>query len=292
MPDFHRKVVTSLKADGKSDVENFSPFILTFCSQIVENQCTANNQDKMKIVLIFAWVSHDLWCAVAHLRGHGKNGLLMMAQPNLALYHFPGACSQVTVCALEEAALEYRLELVNLSSGQQGSAGYLAVNPLGKVPCLVIDGVALSENTAILTYISLLRPEAGLFPASDDPRLRAEAVGGLSFCGATLHPAVRGILNPQRLTTGDGAPVREKSIQLAGKAFAEAEKRLIERDWWLGQWSIVDVYLNWAFGVARSGGFDTSPFPQLERLRTRLSERASFARMLERDAEARAALGM
>lgn len=215
-----------------------------------------------------------------------------MTQPELVLYHFPGACSQVAVCALEEAGLAYRLELVNLQAGQQVSPEYLAVNPLGKVPCLVIDGVGLTENAAILTYIALLRPEAGLFPASDDPWVRAESVGGMSFCGGTLHPVVRGILNPQRLTTGEGAPVRERSTELAKKAFSEAEKRLAARGWWFGEWSIVDVYLNWAFGVARSGGFDTSLFPVLDSLRERLADRPSFVRMLERDAAARAELGL
>ena len=89
----------------------------------------------------------------------------MMAQPNLALYHFPGACSQVTVCALEEAALEYRLELVNLSSGQQGSAGYLAVNPLGKVPCLVMEGgEAVFDSRVIVEYLDTLSPVGKLIP--------------------------------------------------------------------------------------------------------------------------------
>ncbi len=215
-----------------------------------------------------------------------------MDQPDLVLYHFPGACSQVAICALEEAELDYRLELVNLAAGEQGAPAYLAVNPLGKVPYLLIDGVGLAENAAILSFIGASRPQAGLFPTGNDIRQKAEAIGGMAFCGGTLHPAVRGILNPQRLTTGDGAPVREKATQLANKAFAEAERRIAMRGWWLGDWSIVDVYLNWAFGVARSGGFDTAPFPSLEKLRDRLADRPAFARTMEREARARAQLGL
>ena len=215
-----------------------------------------------------------------------------MAQPKLVLYHFPGACSQVAVCALEQAGLEYRLELVNLAAGDQSKPDYLAVNPLGKVPLLTIDGEPLSENAAILTYISALRPDAGLFPSGDDARMRAEAVGGISFCGGTLHPIVRGLANPQRLTTGEGAPVREKSTELANKSFKQAEQRLAERGWWLGECSIVDVYLNWAFGVARRAGFDTAPFPLLDGLAARLGERPTFARMREIDAQARGELGL
>ena len=132
--------------------------------------------------------------------------------PELTLYHFPGSCSQVTVCALEQAGLDYKLELVNLAAGEQNAPEYLAISPLGKAPALLVDGEALTENAALLVYVAALAPQAGLFPGNPDPRMASDIQAGLSFCGGTLHPQVRGLANPQRLTNGDGAPVREKSI--------------------------------------------------------------------------------
>jgi glutathione S-transferase len=202
-----------------------------------------------------------------------------MNQPALTLYHFPGACSQVSLCALEQAGLAYELELVNLASNAQSEPGYKAISPLGKVPTLVIDGDPLTENAAILTYIAALRPEAGLFPTDPSPRVRADIAGGLSFCGGTLHPTIRGIANPSRMTTGDGAPVRSISPAPA-------------RGWWLDEPSIVDVYLNWALSVARNAGFDVSELPLLATLRDRLMERPAFARMQEIEAESRTKLGL
>ena len=208
-------------------------------------------------------------------------------QPQLTLYHFPNACSQVAVCALEAAGLTYELKLVNLAVGEQNGAAYKAINPLGKVPLLVIDGHPLTENAAILTYIAALRPDAGLFPASQDPLARAQAVGGMSFCGCTLHPIIRGIANPMRMTTGEGAPVREKSIELADKSFKQAEQRLASSGWWLGEWSIIDVYLNWTLSVALNAGYDASKFPSLLSLPERLSAIPAFVRMQEINAAAR-----
>lgn len=216
----------------------------------------------------------------------------MASQPALTLYHFPGACSQVSICALETAGLAYDVKLVNLAVGEQTGADYLGISPLGKVPLLMIDGDPLTENAAILTYIAALRPDAGLFPADPSPRMRAEAVGGMSFCGGALHPQIRGIANPQRITDGDGEPVRQRSKALAKKSFAYAEQRIGEHGWWLGTWSIVDVYLNWAFTVARNAGFDAAPFPHLCALKHRMSDRPAFARMLETDAAARETLGL
>lgn len=212
--------------------------------------------------------------------------------PELVLYHFPGACSQVAVCALEAAGLAYRLELVNLAAGAQNSEEYLRVNPLGKVPLLVIDGQPLSENAAILTYIAAIRPEAGLFPQSDDPRTQAEIVGGMSFCGGTLHPNVRAFANPARLTAGETQPVSERGAYLLTKACGPADLRIAERGWWLGERSIIDVYLSWALGVAKRAGFPLEKFPHVDSLATKLQEWPAYKRMLEIEADCMKQLGM
>lgn len=215
-----------------------------------------------------------------------------MTTPDLTLFHFPGACSRVSVCALETAGLPYELKLVNIAAGEQSAPAYQQVSALGKVPALLVDGEPLLENAAILTLIHALRPDAGVFPPDADPLARAEAIGGLSFCGGTLHPLVRGVVNPQRMTTGDGEPVRAKSRELAAKSFAYAERRIAERGWWLGTLSIVDVYLDWAFGVARNGGFAVEAYPELRRLGDRLTALPAYGRMQEVERQSRAALGL
>lgn len=217
-----------------------------------------------------------------------------MSDPMLTLYHFPGACSRVTVCALEMAGLAYTLELVDLTKGAQLEPSYKTISPLGKVPVLIIDGQPpLTENSAILTYIAALKPACGIFPENPTPRERADAVAGLSFCSGTLHPQIRGIANPQRVTAGDGAPVRQRSTELAAKSFAYAEARLAERQWWLGSLSIVDVYLDWAYAVARKAGFDISPFPNLNALELRLADQLpAYTRMQAEEQRSRDALDL
>lgn len=205
----------------------------------------------------------------------------MATATDLTLHHFPNACSQTCLCALEEVGLPYTLHLVDLTTGEQASAAYAAISPLGKVPALSAQGVVIMENAAILIYIAALRPDASLFPAAASPLALAERTAGLSFCGGTLHPIVRGIAQPSRLTDGDGEPVRARALALADKNFAFAERRLAERGWWLGEWSIVDVYLNWAMQTARRGGYDLDRFPELAALPDRLMERRAFARTME-----------
>lgn len=213
-----------------------------------------------------------------------------MPTPNLVLYHSPGACSQVCVFALEHAGLPYELRLVDLKSNEQSQPAYAAISPLGKVPALVIDGVVLTENAAIQTYIAELRPQAGLFPRDRSPLMSGRQQAGLSFCGGTLHPIVRGLANPSRITEGDPEPVRRQSIYLATKSFGFAESRIVESGWWLDSWSLVDVYLNWAVSVAASTGFEFAQFPGLAGLRSRLQEQGAFRRMLQIEEQSMATL--
>ena len=215
-----------------------------------------------------------------------------MTTPELTLFHFPGACSRVSLCALEMAQLPYELKLVNVARGEQGEPAYKEISALGKVPALLVDGEPLLENSAIITLIHALRPDAGVFPRDDAPLMRAEGVGGLSFCGGTLHPQVRGVFNPARLTTGDVEPVRERSLELVAKSFAYADARIAAQGWWLGQVSIVDVYLDWAFAIARKGPFDPAPYPNLVALEERLSSVPAYVRMQDAERRSSAALGL
>ncbi len=214
----------------------------------------------------------------------------MPTAPELLLLHFPGACSRVSLCALVATGLPHRVELVDLARGAQAEPAFRARSPLGKVPALLVAGEPLLETAAILTFLDALAPEAGLFPPAATPLAYAERAGGLSFCGGTLHPIVRGLANPQRLTTGDGGPVRERARKLAEKAFAYADVRLSERGWWLGERSIVDAYLDWAVDVARRAGFDLAAFPRLDGLPRRLSDMAAYRAMVEAERQHRAEL--
>jgi GST-like protein len=81
-----------------------------------------------------------------------------------------GNCLRVSV-ALEEAAIPYKVVLLDLAAGEHQGPAHLALNPSGKVPTLVdrsIEGKALviSQSNAILLYLAELRP-GRLLPADD-----------------------------------------------------------------------------------------------------------------------------
>jgi len=79
---------------------------------------------------------------------------------------------------------------VDLLKGKQNEGHYLAVNPQGVVPALVLDegGPPLFQSLAILEYLEEVRPQPALLPK--DPRGRARVRGLALIAAADGHPLV------------------------------------------------------------------------------------------------------
>ena len=79
---------------------------------------------------------------------------------------------------------------IDLLKGKQNESDYLAVNPQGVVPALVLDegGAPLFQSLAILEYLEELRPQPPLLPK--DPRGRARVRGLSLIAAADGHPLI------------------------------------------------------------------------------------------------------
>lgn len=205
----------------------------------------------------------------------------------LMLYHFPGACSRVTMTALETVGVPYQDRMVNLMAQEHLAPEYQRANPRGKVPALLVDGKLLSENAAILLWLNETFPEAGLLPEMPDAWAKAQVNSDLFWLSSVWHPYVRANKMPIRWTTGDVAPVRERGKELLEPAIAQFEQRLSGQDWWYENWSILDVYFYWAYTTAEEGEFDLSPYPAIARHRAAIEGFPAFQRALARERAAK-----
>ena len=79
---------------------------------------------------------------------------------------------------------------IDLLKGKQNSEDYLAVNPQGVVPALILDegGPPLFQSLAILEYLEELQPQPPLLPK--DARGRARVRGLALIAAADGHPLV------------------------------------------------------------------------------------------------------
>jgi len=107
----------------------------------------------------------------------------------MKLYFAPGACSLASRISLHEAGLAADFEQVDLKAKVTERGGdYLAINPKGSVPMLVLDdGQAVTENVAILALITDWEPafEPG------NPLGRIRLLEMLSFLSSELHIAFK-----------------------------------------------------------------------------------------------------
>ena len=113
----------------------------------------------------------------------------MSDRSELVLYHAVPSRSSIVHWMLEEIGHPYELRLVDLSKGENREPGFLALNPMGKVPVLLHDRVAVTEAAAICCHLADAFPEAGLaFPVGD--RRRGPYLKWLFFAPGCLEPAM------------------------------------------------------------------------------------------------------
>ena len=171
-------------------------------------------------------------------------------------YYHPGACSMAAHILLEECGADYEAKHINLAKGEQRDPEYLAINPRGKVPALVVDGQLVSENPALLPFIADLFPEQNLLPA--DPLARAQCVRFASWCSSQVHITYSAFVRPERyIGPGHSAEVMDRAREYGGELFwnclTEIDAMLAGKTWLMGdQYTVIDPYAftfySWGYG--------------------------------------------
>jgi glutathione S-transferase len=80
----------------------------------------------------------------------------------LTLYHAAPSRSSIVHWMLEEVGEPYDIHLVSFKKGENLRPGYLAINPMGKVPALKHGDTVITEAAAICAYLADEFPRAGL----------------------------------------------------------------------------------------------------------------------------------
>lgn len=182
----------------------------------------------------------------------------------LTLYFAPGSSSMAAHIALHEIGCAFESRAVSFARKETRQPEFLAINPRGKVPTLVVDGQVLTEVAGILFYLARAYPEAKLLPAGD-PLLEAEVVSWMSFAASGLHPA------------------RRDGLEAARAMWALADQRLGARDWAVGgRYSIADIHvfrLFWRFAASLNPA--PGEFANLRRHHDAMMKRSAVMKTIE-----------
>ena len=184
---------------------------------------------------------------------------------DLTLYFAPGSCSRVPLIALEEIGVSFESRVVAFMAREHRSPDYLALNPAGKVPTLIVDGRAIAQNAAIQLFLARSFPQAGLLPLTGDAYEDSAVISRLAWFSSDLHPLVTRIRMPHFFCDGPGGPERVRELGIAAMAaqLAPLDAILNNQRWVLGQsWSVLDAYLYWVWFRITGAGF-VQPFPHI-----------------------------
>ena len=192
---------------------------------------------------------------------------------SLKLFFAPRTRSFTGLWLMEELGEPYELASFDISTGQHRQPEYLALNPMGKVPMVVVDGLPVSELGAMAIYLGDRFPGSGLAPAIDSPD-RAAFLRWCFFASAVMEPAFMEKATKQpsmrsRAAWGDFDLMVE--VLTAGVA---------QGPWLLGEtFSAADVLVgsNVRFGV-RFGFFDFPEGHAVSSYLARLEEREALQR--------------
>jgi glutathione S-transferase len=118
--------------------------------------------------------------------------------------------------ALEHKAIAYEFKLLSFDRGDTKSPEFRALNPRGKVPVIVDNGLALRESGVIVEYLEDRYPEKPLLPG--DARARSLVRLLAAEAEAYLSPLVNRLFE---LTLYREGPARPEEI-------AETQGRILE----------------------------------------------------------------
>ena len=197
------------------------------------------------------------------------------------LYYAPGSASLLVHWLLIELDVPYELRLVDTAVKQQKTPEYLALNPNGVVPTLVVDGEPRYEAAALAMLLAERHPEAELAPPAGDPR-RADYLQWMFNLANMVQPLFRQWWYP-------GEPAGEANADALRAHCApriEAQWQRIDEHlakhgpYLLGEnISAADFYLTMLMRWSRNMPKPATEWPRLAALAKAMKARPSFARL-------------
>ena len=201
------------------------------------------------------------------------------------LYYAPGAASMVVHWLLLELGQPHELRLVDMGKDEQKMPQYLAFNPNGVVPTLLIDGVPMFEAAAILMHLADTHAEPALAPKAGSAERRAYTQWMFHLANV-VQPLFRQWWYPHE-PAGDAniELVRQSAATRIAAAWDRIDAHLAGNGrYLLGKApSAADFYLVMLMRWSRNMPRPATEWPHLAKLAGHMKQRQSFAQLYERE---------
>ncbi len=186
---------------------------------------------------------------------------------------------------LLELGLPPELRLVDTAARQQKSPEYLALNPNGVLPTMLIDGRPSYEAAALLLDLADTHPQAGFAPAPGT-RERRDLYQWMFNLANMLQPLFRQWWYPAEPAGADCADaVRDHVSKRIEAQWDRIDAHLAQNGPYLlgSEPTVVDFYLTMLMRWSRNMPKTATEWPHLAALAQRMKARPSFKTLYERE---------
>jgi len=198
----------------------------------------------------------------------------------MKLYHCKQSRSSRVLWFLEELGLPYEIEVLPFDPKALKSVDYLELNPFGKVPLLVDDGLIMSESVAIIQYLLEHYADGRFEPPRASPDY-GRFLQWLQFGESTLMGPVSKLADHAALLPAD-----ERRPELAEQGRRDFEhyagimnKTLRGQDFLIGdQFTAADIVVGYTVHVAKTFGAELDG--PIAEYYARLAARPAFIKAL------------
>lgn len=199
---------------------------------------------------------------------------------NITLYTWTTPNGVKPIIMLEECGLDYQIEWIDITKGDQKKPQFLTVSPNNKIPAITDpdgpDGkpVSIFESGAILQYLG--RKTGKFYPKAERQRIEVEEwlfwqVGGLGPMGGQAHHYLR--FAKEKIPYA-----MDRSREEMHRLYTVMDHRLSDREYLAGEYSIADIA---CFGWASRWdwqGQNIEDFPNVKEWLNRVGARPAVQR--------------
>ncbi|AAK23512.1 glutathione S-transferase family protein [Caulobacter vibrioides CB15] len=193
------------------------------------------------------------------------------------LYGSPSTAGTAIHWMLLELGVPFDLKMLDFDKGEHKTAEYLALNPDGVVPTLIVDGRPVTQMAALLTLLAERHPEAGFAPTPGSAD-RAAYLSWSFWLANSFQPHFRAWFYSHEPAGGDA----QEAVQAAARARIEAglarlDAHLADQDYMVGKgFTTVDLLVTILCRWSRNMPKPATEWPNLKRYLDRIRQRPAL----------------
>ncbi len=198
----------------------------------------------------------------------------------MKLYEFPLSpyCHRVRI-ALAEKQLDCQNVVIDIFKKENKTEQFIRLNPVGKVPVLVDEGLILAESLVINQYLEDEYPYPTLMPEDSQARALVR-LWSAQIDAMVFTPGIQILMAERAREKGEN--VDEESLENARSViqqfFVHAGRALKSQDFLVGAFSLADIaFAPMVFKLERMKVTVPAELPQVSAWIKRLATRASVA---------------